>query len=128
MQPLFDFSVPVSDLAKVGPTGNRLPPVNGTTPQSRHASWSGAVLAAETRSANIALLRQLWQEPHTMHEIADLSGLPIESVCSLKSAMASELSWVDYVRVEWGLRPDGRMKVTRRSRWQLRACAQRPTR
>jgi hypothetical protein len=91
-------------------------PINGKTPQSRHASWTGARHAEETRSANIVALRQLWHEPRTMNEIAAITGLPITSVCSLKAAIEDELVFVDYEVIEWGT---GR-RSTKRSRWQIR--------
>lgn len=117
MEPLaFDFSEPPVDPASVSPKGEALQPINGKTPLSRHASYTGAVHADETRSANIWQLRQLWRDPHTMQEIAAITKLPLSSVCSLKAALADELEAVDVVPVEWG---EGR-KPTRRTRWRIR--------
>lgn len=109
------LSAPVVDVTRVSPVGV-LPPVNGHTPQARHASYTGAVSVCEARSANIVALRQLWREPRTLNEIAVLSSLPLSSVCSLKAAMAQELEFVDYESIEWG---DGR-KATKRSRWRIK--------
>lgn len=94
-----------------------LPPINGNTPLTRASSYSGAIHAAETRSANITALRQLWREPRTMNEIAVITGLPLSSVCSLKDAIKDELMEVDHELVEWG---NGR-KPTTRTRWQIKA-------
>ncbi len=94
------------------------PPINGLTPKSRHASWTGAQHAAETRSANIVALRQLWREPRTMQSVAILSGLPLSSVCSLKAAIGDELEAVGFEPVEWHTgRP------TKRTLWQLKSGA-----
>jgi hypothetical protein len=112
----FDFATSPVDPRAVSPMGETLPPVNGSTSMSRHSSYTGAVHAAETRSANIMALRQLWREPRTMNEIAAIAGLPLSSVCSLKAAIAEELEAVDLETIEWG---DGR-KATKRTRWRLR--------
>src|SRR5262249_739988 len=93
------------------------PPINGRTPQSRHSSWTGAVHAAEARSANMTALRQLWREPRTMNEVSAITGLPMSSVCSLKSAIEDELEVVDMIPIEWG---PGR-RATKRCRWRLKA-------
>jgi|SRR6185503_2561098 len=90
-------------------------PFHGRSQASRDASKSGARHAEETRSANIALMRKVWVEPHTMHEIHELTGLPLSSVCSLKSAIEDELEVVDHVTIEWG---EGR-RATQRTRWKL---------
>lgn len=112
----FDFAEPVADVRRVSPVGQPLPPINGTTPRSRHASYTGAVHAAETRSANIVVLRQLWREPRTLNDIHVITGLPLSSVCSLKSAIENELEEVDHEVIDWG---PGR-KATKRTRWQLK--------
>ena len=94
-----------------------LPPINGRTPLSRDSSYSGAVHAAETRSANIWTLRQLWREPLTINDVAALAHLPVSSVCSLKAAIHDELEEVDQELIMWG---DGR-RHTKRTRWRLKA-------
>lgn len=115
-QPGLNFARPIADVSTTSPAGESLPPIAGATVQARHASYTGAVHAAEARSANIVALRQLWREPRTINEIATITRLPVSSVCSLKSAIAGELEFVDYELVEWG---DGR-RPTKRSRWRLR--------
>ena len=117
MQPGFSFGAAPVDPLAVSPTGESLPPVNATRRLSRHASYTGAVSASETRSANIVALRQLWREPRTINEIAAITGLPVSSVCSLKAALEHELDAVDLEVIEWG---PGR-KSTKRTRWRLRS-------
>jgi hypothetical protein len=92
-----------------------LPPINGTTIPARHASFTGAVHALETRSANVQALLQLWRQPLTIQDVAAITKLPISSVCSLKASIADRLVFVDYEIVEWLHR-----KPTKRCRWQLR--------
>jgi hypothetical protein len=113
----FDFSAPTADTRSVSPTGQSLPPINGTTTRSRHASYTGAISAQETRSANIVALRQLWRQPLTINAVAAITGLPVSSVCSLKAALGEELVAVDFELVEWG----PHRKATKRTRWQLKS-------
>ena len=131
-QPSFDFSGALTSgdtphghdargrsviaVSSSGPRLRELPPINGTTPKSRHASYTGAVHALHARSANLVALRQLWREPRTLNEISVLSGLPVSSVCSLKAALDAELEIVDFETVEWG---EGR-RPTKRCRWRLK--------
>src|SRR5579862_7035706 len=119
-----DFSAPIADVTTTSPTGEALPPIAGRSPAARHASYTGAVHAQETRSANLTALRQLWREPRTINEMAAITGLPVSSVCSLKSALEDELEVVDFELVEWG---DGR-RPTKRTRWQLKTCSRREVR
>jgi len=91
-------------------------PFHGLSDQSRSASKSGALYAAENRSENIAQLRTLWRQPHTMHEIAALAHLPLSSVCSLKAEIEDELTAVGFQRIEW----EGGRRSTRRTCWQLK--------
>lgn len=97
-------------------TADTLPPINGSTPMARHASYTGAVHALESRTANILTLRQLWREPLTINEVSTISGLPVSSVCSLKAAIADELEAVDFHIVHWG---DGH-RDTKRTRWRIK--------
>lgn len=113
MLPLFADPDPV-DVRAVGPRGEALAPFQGKSPQTTHASWTGAVHATEARSANLTMLRQLWRDPLTLNQVATISGLPLSSVCSLKAALEDELEFVDHEIVQW----QGRS--TKRSRWRLR--------
>lgn len=114
----FDFTEPVADVRSVSPIGQPLPPFQGATTQSKHASWTGALAAQERRSANLETLRALWRQPRTINAVAALSGLPVASICSLKKCLGDELEVVDLECVSWG--PDRRM--TRRTRWRIRGC------
>jgi hypothetical protein len=116
MQETFSFEAPPVDVGQVSPTGQTLPPIAGRTAPARHSSYTGAVHAAETRSANIVALRQLWREPRTINEIAAITGLPLSSVCSLKSAIEDELEFVDFEVIDWG----PRRRSTKRARWRLK--------
>lgn len=112
---LFSDPEPV-DVRAVGPRGEALAPFQGKTAQTAHASYTGAVHATEARSANLTMLRQLWREPRTMNEIADISGLALGSVCSLKSLIEDELEEVDMQIIHWG----GGKPDTKRTRWRLK--------
>jgi hypothetical protein len=101
--PLFDQPDPV--------------PFQGRTAISRAASFSGAVHVAERGRGNqLARIRALWTVPRTMQEIADLTGIPINSMCSLKACLGAELEAVDRIRISWPGRRD-----TTRTRWRLKA-------
>lgn len=109
----FDFDVPPADLARIGPTGA---PINGLTHESRASSRTGADCADERRSENLTRMRALWRDSWTLNELASLMNLPLASICSLKSSLESELTWVDYQVQRHG--PSRR--ATRRSRWRIR--------
>ena len=115
-EPTFNFDAEPVDVRQVGPTGERLAPFRGRSVMSRHTSYTGALHATEARSANILTLRQLWTVPRTMNEIAAISGLPLSSVCSLKSAIEDDLEEIDMEVIEWG---DGR-RPTKRTRWRIK--------
>ncbi len=103
--PLFDQPDPV--------------PYQGNTAISREASYSGAVHASETRSANIWKLRQLWREALTINDVAALAHLPVSSVCSLKAAIEDEIEAVDKEMIIWKS-VDGKKRTTFRTRWRLK--------
>lgn len=105
----------MTDQPRLDFTRDDLPPINGTTSQSRHASYTGAVHALETRSANVQALRQLWRDPHTIQDVAAITGLPISSVCSLKSCL--DLIPAGFEVQDWG--PSRRS--TKRTLWKLRS-------
>ena len=86
----------------------------GSTARTRRTSASGAVAALTDRKRKIDTLRRLWRQPRTIQEMAQVSGYPIASVCSLKKCLSSELVEVDTVEKLWA---DGR--VTSRVRWQI---------
>lgn len=91
----------------------------GSTARTRATSASGAIRALEDRATKVATVRRLWAQPHTIQEIASISGFPISSICSLKKCLDGELVEVDAVEKLWA---DGR--ITKRTRWQLAKRAQ----
>ncbi len=92
-----------------------LPPVSGLTPETRAASETGAEKAAQQRTAKIERLREAWRTPRTMLEVAEATGLPLSSVCSLKHAIRRELAFEGYRFIVWA---DG--TTTKRTMWRMR--------
>ena len=86
----------------------------GSTARTRATSASGAIAALTDRRRKIDAVRRAWRQPHTLNEIAQITGFGLSSVCSLKKCLERELVEVDDVERLWA---DGR--VTRRTRWQL---------
>jgi len=86
----------------------------GSTARTRRTSASGAVAALTDRKRKIDTLRRLWARPCTIQEMAQVSGLPIASVCSLKKCLERELVEVGEVEKFWA---DGR--ATKRTLWQI---------
>lgn len=115
-QPLFVFDDQPVDPSTSSPTGQPGPPVNGSGPLSRHASWTGAVFASKARGEKVAALRQLLVNhgPMTMNTAATITGWPLSSICSLKAALGAEVVAVDVELEHWG---DGR--TTTRTRWGI---------
>lgn len=89
------------------------PPYQGRTVQSRHASYAGAQAAQATRSANLALLAQLWGTPTTLQQMAAQTGLPLASICSLKACLDLEPCGHETVMHAGG-------RTTKRTLWRLR--------
>ena len=91
-------------------------PHQGKTQQTREASASGARAAVVDRKFKIDRVRALWAKPYTMQEIAQISGYPLASVCSLKEMLDREFELVCVGTREkfW----DGG-RVTKRSVFQL---------
>lgn len=86
----------------------------GSTARTRRTSASGAVAALSDRQRKIDTLRRLWKQPRTLQEMAQVSGFPIASVCSLKKCLAAELVEVGEVERLW---ESGR--ATKRTLWQI---------
>ena len=86
----------------------------GSTTRTRRTSASGAVAALTDRKWKIDTLRRLWKQPRTIQEMAQVSGFPIASVCSLKKCLAAELVEVGEVERLW---ESGR--ATKRTIWQI---------
>ncbi len=93
-------------------------PVSGRTPRARHASATGAQMAAERRGKLALDYRALLIEagPMTDHEAAKVLGV------SLSSIQPTRGSWGDRVTDEAGFQavtwPSGRS--TKRVRWSWR--------
>jgi predicted HTH transcriptional regulator len=78
---LFDHAEP-DDVQTVSPTGQ--PVIAGHTEQARHASATGAAKAVETWTENQSeILQLLRNEPLSRPQLSALTGLPINSICSL---------------------------------------------
>lgn len=101
--PLFDAPMPA--------------PYQGTSRESRAASYSGAVHAMKGRGEKVAALRQLLKNhgPLTFNAVSAITGWPIASVCSLKDALGDEVEAQGVELVDWG---SGR--TTRRMQWGIR--------
>ena len=111
-----DFSVPTVDVTRESPQGEPLPPINGRTIAARHASFTGAVHACHARGEKLVALRQLLTHhgPLTINEVAAITGWPLSSVCSLKSALPDVVP-DGFEVVEWRAG-----KATKRTRWIIR--------
>ena len=95
-----------------------LPVAPSASTQARHASATGAQMAAETRAAlslaYIALLRAVG--PRSDHEAARALGVGVSSINSTRDGLgASVVASDDYETRVW---PNGR--TTKRTRWMLR--------
>ena len=64
-------------------------PAQGLTDETLAASQSGAQAADRVRSKNLEVLRGLWSVPRTMQNVSEITGMPINSVCSLKDALSA---------------------------------------
>lgn len=65
------------------PPSGPLPPVSGKTRMARRASESGARMVVKCRSENVSRMLQLLREPLSRQQLHQLTGIPINSVCSL---------------------------------------------
>jgi len=96
---------------------HRTAPYQGLTPETRQASASGARKAVRGRGVKVARLLELVAEdgPITMNRIAELTGWPISSVCSLLAACRDELEPAGQQTVWW---PD--RTCTKRTLWRIK--------
>lgn len=88
----------------------------GSTEASRASSASGARAALVDRKQKVDVVRRIWRAPYTMQQVAQISGFPLTSICSIKACLSRELEAVDTVEKLW---TDGR--ITTRTVWQLAA-------
>lgn len=102
--------------------GDLTAPHQGRTDATRAASASGARAAVHDRAFKIDRVRRAWRQPHTMQEIAQLTGYELTSICSLKDCLRHELCEVDTQTRRW---PSGR--TTARTVFQLTAFAPKGT-
>jgi hypothetical protein len=102
------------EFAMSAPVAETLPPFEGRTVQAKHASYTGAVHAHETRQSQIDRLRRVWVQPLTLNEAAEATGIPLASVCRRKAEMEQGLEFVEFQTVQWAGRS------TKRTRWKLR--------
>lgn len=96
------------------------PPVNGRTPQSRHASWTGARAVVETwtarQSAYLQLLRQAGSL--TDQEAAALLRWGLSSVNSVRNALGDRIV-PDGLDVHTFIDASGQERTTRRTKWRV---------
>jgi hypothetical protein len=115
----FDFTARPVD-PRVEPVA---PPVNGATPASRHASWTGARAVVETWTARQSAYLQLIRQAGALsdQEAAALLHWQLCSVNSVRGALRKRgipiiADGFDEHRFTDG---SGRAHVTRRTRWRL---------
>lgn len=113
----FDFSAEPVDPRSVSPVGQPLPPVNGTSPESRHASWTGARVAVHTWGQKQSEYLQLLNAGGSMtdNEVAALVKWPLSSVCSIRNSLMARVETDGFETATW----DGG-RTTRRTRWRLK--------
>lgn len=91
-----------------------LPPINGKTPQSKHASYTGAREAQKGRGAKQATYAQILRNhgPLSDQDVAALTKWPLSSVNSIRDSFGGQIT-------AQGLEPSpfGR---ARRTRWGFR--------
>lgn len=100
--PLFDHPEPV--------------PYQGRSQETRAASFSGAVVASQRRGQKLHRLLDVIREqgPLTLNEMAEFTGWPLSSICSLQAALKPQLETAGYEVVHVGTR------ATKRTRWRIR--------
>jgi hypothetical protein len=83
---LLPFDSQPDDVQVVSPTGQ--PVIAGRTDQARHASATGAAMAVETWTENQSeILQLLRNEPLSRPQLSAVTGLPINSICSLLAGL-----------------------------------------
>ncbi len=91
-------------------------PWQGSEPETRVASLSGAVHAAQNRSTKVQELRRLIGKrgPLTLNQMAEKTGWPLSSICSLHAMLKPELQVMGHETVKVGAH------TTYRTRWALK--------
>jgi hypothetical protein len=82
----------VHDVATTSPTGQTLPPYQGSSPQTRHASRSGALVALKSQLSQKAriLVLLLDRGPSCDGDLALWMGLPDGRVSSRRGALVTD--------------------------------------
>ena len=110
----FDFT------ARPDPTPQ--PPINGRTPQARHASWTGAREAIKTwthkQSAYLQLLTQAGSL--TDQEAAALLHWPLSSVNSIRNGLTDRIVTDGYDLHQF-TNSHGTPCTTKRTKWKVRS-------
>lgn len=110
----FNFDAPVHDVSTVGPTGQPLPPHHGSSPQTRHTSRSGALVALKSQPSQKAriLVLLLDRGPSCDGDLALWMGLPEGRVSARRGGLVTDglVQHVDIVQGAHGA------EVTR---WEL---------
>ena len=78
-------------------------PFSGTTPISRHCSWTGAVKAAPRAGSQCWRLMGMYRDlgPRTDHEAADALDLPLATICARRGWLVKN-RWVQAVGTKPG--------------------------
>lgn len=131
MQPDLDlFGVSVSDVRSVSPVGEDLPPFQGRSTTTAHASYTGARSLVETWTARQSAYLQLLNTAGALtdHEAAALLGCGLSSVNSIRGNL------IDRAEARGQLAPiiedgfdehhftdmNGTPRTTKRARWRIR--------
>lgn len=112
----FDFSSQPVNPTEVSPTGERLPPVSGNSPQARHASYTGALSAFQRWGLKqLAYLEALKTEgPLTDQAAAALLRWPLSSVNSIRNSLGDRIVPDGFDAQHCGSRQ------TKRTRWKVK--------
>jgi hypothetical protein len=91
-------------------------PINGTTPRSRHASYSGSRHVSRALGERVSAVKQLLQNhgPISDHDIASVLKIGLSSVNSCRHALMRQgyqIIEVDFEEVQWS---SGKTKRARR--------------
>lgn len=93
-------------------------PISGKTPRARHASFTGARLAAEHRGAKtLEYLALLERMPLSDPKAARMMGVGVSSICSIRNACVDAGLVTDSGRYEVAEWPGHR--TTKRVKWGL---------
>lgn len=124
-QPDLFASAPAVDPRSVSPTWHELPPWQGKTQQSAHASYTGARQAVKTYGAKVSEYLQILANggPISDHAAAALMQCGLSSICSIRNSLIDRALAEGH---EPPIVPDGFDAqewadggVTRRTRWRL---------